>query len=859
MFGIVIVSHSRKLAESLARLASEVSRAEIPLAFAGGVEGKYDESGTDATDILAALESVYSDEGVIIFTDMGSSLLGAELALELTGVEKRKNIHISPAPLVEGALAAAVQCGAGSDIAFALSEAEKGAEAKKIHLSGGTVPPAGLSVKGGQEEALRAESTGERPGGGSISAAAGNAGLKEMFFTVRNRNGLHARPAADFIRAVAGSGCSVNVFNTANGRGPADGRSFSALSSLEVLAGNRIRVTAAGAGAEKLFSALQKLFEENFGENEPSSALPSAALPETAAAAAENDAPFAFSAGIASGHVFILEQFSFDIEKRGAKDIDAEKIRFTEALIRAEKKIKERSLRLSRQGNKAGASILKAIDSMIDDPELVDFTLKMIETEKCSAEYAASESIRKIISSYKNISDSYLRQRESDIRDFGALLLEQLGWKSSVSEAEERSLEGAIVAAQDITPAQTEFFHRKKIAGFLLSEGSLYSHAAIMSRSLGIPGIGRYRGALKLEKSDYVLIDCYAGQVFVNPDNETMDLLSEKKKSIAEKEEAARKKSSGKAFTLDNIHVPVYANISSAEEALIAVKNGADGAGLVRTELLFVNSEREPSEEEQYSHYLSIFMAMDKRVVTIRTLDAGGDKIVPFMDIPEGENPSLGMRGVRLYTSNRAIITRQIRAILRAASGFEVNIMFPMIVRDEEVEICKTLLFNAHTQLEREKVSHKWPIETGIMIETPAAAVTAHALAKHSDFFSIGTNDLTQYAMAAERGNSRLSPLSDPLNPAVIRLIYQASLEGRKAGLRVGICGEIGSEPSAAALVIGLGISSISTVPEKIPFVKNAVSSSSFSESVHAALEVVSTAENTEDVKKIMNRKLMKN
>jgi phosphocarrier protein FPr len=229
------------------------------------------------------------------------------------------------------------------------------------------------------------------------------------------------------------------------------------------------------------------------------------------------------------------------------------------------------------------------------------------------------------------------------------------------------------------------------------------------------------------------------------------------------------------------------------------------------------------------------------------------------MDIPEGENPSLGMRGVRLYTSNRAIITRQIRAILRAASGFEVNIMFPMIVRDEEVEICKTLLFNAHTQLEREKVSHKWPIETGIMIETPAAAVTAHALAKHSDFFSIGTNDLTQYAMAAERGNSRLSPLSDPLNPAVIRLIYQASLEGRKAGLRVGICGEIGSEPSAAALVIGLGISSISTVPEKIPFVKNAVSSSSFSESVHAALEVVSTAENTEDVKKIMNRKLMKN
>ncbi|MCP5515153.1 MAG: phosphoenolpyruvate--protein phosphotransferase [Spirochaetales bacterium] len=858
MFSIVIVSHSRKLAQSLSSLASEVSSVKIPVAYSGGAGGSSDLSGTDATDILSAIESVYTAEGVIVFTDIGSSVLSAELALDLLDDDKKSHVYLSKAPLVEGVLSASVQCASGSDAAFALSEAEMSLSMKGNEYLPSAVPAVSISA---------AERT-------VIPASADkqvNQNHKKITakFIIMTIHGLHARPASAFVRAVSASGCAVEVTNNTTGKGPANGKSLNQLASLEILTGHEISVSAEGDNPEELIKELSVLIENNFGEGTGTwGGIGNNGVKETGSGNSSTDSlcddmvpagkEFVFSEGIGIGPVYVLPDFSIEVPLEYTDDTAAA-IEFLESAVLKVKKgisVKKEKLILNRKNNEA--DILDAHLAILGDPDLLDKSISLIKENKYTAPFAFSKCAGEIINRYKKMADPYMRMREADVRDVShqvlsileALTLNREEPSAYFSGLYDTVPEGSVIVSSDLTPSAVLKLYNKKSAGLILSRGSTLSHAAIIARALGIPGIGNCGITGDLKNGDTAAVDGYSGEVFINPLKNITDLLILKQKKHRE-ETAHLLDAAGKnAVTKDGIHIPVYANISTAEEAEIAARKGADGVGVIRSEFLFIHSEVEPSEDGQYNYFHSIFTAMDGKPVTVRTFDIGGDKRVPFVGIPEEENPYLGRRGIRLYDTNPSIIKRQLRAVLRAGAGHNIRLMLPMVSQQSEVVKFRSFLNGVHTELEKENTPHLWPIPLGIMIETPSSVVMAEELALVSDFFSIGTNDLTQYIMAAERGTADLSSWADPFDPAVLRSIRAAAEAGKKNGIPVSLCGEMGADPDAVGLILGLGISSISAGPDRIPLIKHIISGISVMDSEKIALEIVSKAVDTSDVRR---------
>ncbi|MDX9800522.1 MAG: phosphoenolpyruvate--protein phosphotransferase [Spirochaetia bacterium] len=843
MFSIVIVSHSRKLAQSLASLASEVSSVKIPVSYSGGAGGSDDVSGTDATDILTAIESVYTDEGVIVFTDIGSSILSAEFAHDLLDDEKKEHVFISKAPLVEGVLSAAVQCASGSGISFALSEAKNSLSMKKGSEDAADIPlPADISLPVDQGDQ--------------------NKEKHERNFIIRNLHGLHARPASAFVKAVVSSGCNVEVNNITTGKGPANGKSLNQLALLEILKSHEISVSAQGDNSEKLLKELQMLIENNFGEipeNIPAAKSAASVLKsagEKYAFSGETPESFAkhfvFSEGIGIGPVYSLPEISIDVHISHTDNSAAELELLESAISRVKKNILLKIEKLLKNLKSEEADILKAHLVILEDPDLYDKSISLIKEKKYSASYAFSKCAGEIINQYKGMKDPYLKMREADVRDAVHQVLNLLGATDELSFLFYGIPEKSIIAASDLTPSAVLKLYNKKAAGLILSRGSRLSHAAIIARSLGIPGIGGYVNGQGFKNKDIAAIDGYSGEVFINPGKDITDSLLAKKKQKQEKTAVLLDAAGKDAESKDGVHIPVYANISSAEEAQIALLKGADGVGVIRTEFLFIHSEKEPTEDEQYNYFNSIFTAMGKQPVTVRTFDIGGDKKVLFVEIPDEENPYLGRRGIRLYDSNPLVIKRQLRSILKAGIGHNIQIMLPMVSRQSEVTGFKKDMLEVHSELVKESIPHLWPVPVGIMIETPSSVLMADELAEVSDFFSIGTNDLTQYIMAAERGSSDLSSWADPFDPAVLRCIRIAAGAGKKKGIPVSLCGEMGADPDAVSLILGLGITSISAGPDSIPLIKHIISSISISDGEKLALDIIKNAKTPSDVRKIL-------
>ncbi len=858
MFSIVIVSHSRKLAESLASLASEVSSVKIPVAYSGGAGGSSDLSGTDATDILYAIESVYTTEGVIVFTDIGSSVLSAEFALDLLDEEKKEHVYISKAPLVEGVLSAAVQCASGSDADFALSEAEMSLSMKGNEY----VPSAGASAGDPAAEKKVLTASAENQVNQNQKKITRN-------FIIMTIHGLHARPASAFVRAVCASGCAAEVTNTTTGKGPANGKSLNQLASLEILAGHEISVTAEGNNPEKLIKELSVLIDNNFGEGTGTGGV----IENTGVKQAESGkgAPrslyenpgisgkeFAFSEGIGIGPVYVLPEFSIEVPIEYTDDT-AEAIEFLEGAVLKVKKciaVKMEKLILNRKNDEA--DILNAHLAILGDPDLMDKSINLIKDNKYSPSCAFSKCAVEIIKRYKEMADPYMRMREADVRDVSHQVLSILEALPSHREEASDGLsglydavpEGSVIVSSDITPSAVLKLYNKKAAGLILSRGSTLSHAAIIARALGIPGIGNCGKIHEMKNGDMVAVDGYSGEVFINPLKKITGSLLLKKEKHQEVTAHLLDAAGKDAVTKDGIHIPVYANISTAEEAEIASLKGADGIGVIRSEFLFIHSEKEPSETGQYNYFHSIFTAMNGKPVTVRTFDIGGDKRVPFVGIPEEENPYLGRRGIRLYDANPDIIKRQLRAILKAGAGHNIRLMLPMVSKQSEVIKFRCFLNDVHTELEKGDIPHLWPIPLGIMIETPSSVVMAEEMALVSDFFSIGTNDLTQYIMAAERGSADLASWADPFDPAVLRSIKMAAEAGQKRGIPVSLCGEMGADPDAVGLILGLGISSISAGPDRIPLIKHIISGISIKDSEKIALEIIENARDTSDVRR---------
>jgi phosphocarrier protein FPr len=380
-----------------------------------------------------------------------------------------------------------------------------------------------------------------------------------------------------------------------------------------------------------------------------------------------------------------------------------------------------------------------------------------------------------------------------------------------------------ILVADNLTPFQASTLDRESVLGVVLLDGGPTAHSAILLRALGIPAVVQARPVLAetdLQRPTVLAFDGSTGKIWVNPSADCLAKLQDRRREEKERQEREFQASSLPAATVDGHGVGILANIGSASDVEAALRAGAEGVGLLRTEFLFLDRDSAPTEEEQTQALLAIAAKMDGKPLTIRTLDAGGDKALPYLKMPAEENPFLGVRALRLCFAQEDLFMTQLRAILRAGHGRDFRVMFPMVATATDLDRAKEYLQKVHSDLEKEMVPHLWPIPTGIMIEIPSAAIQAESLAVQADFFSIGTNDLAQYALAADRGNPSLASYQDALHPAILRLIEMIVNGAHKHDRRVAVCGEAASDEIAAALFVGLGVDELSMSSAKIPQLK---------------------------------------
>ena len=795
MVGIVVVSHSRRLAEAAVELAMQMVRgAPPPIEIAAGLDAHV--LGTDAARVKDAIDRVASADGVLIIMDLGSAVLSAELAVELRGEGNECPIILSDCPIVEGLVAAVTLAAAGASLAEVAADAALAGQIKTKLL--------GLETATAQDHGV---ATGR---------------VVSIDLTLHNEHGLHARPAARFVETVRRFDAHVTVRNlTANG--PAmSGRSVSALSTLGVPCGDQIEVTASGRQAREALAAVAALVRRNFDEPK---ANPDVEInPNTAG-------PTGASPGIGIGPKVSLPDASFTPIDRPALTPAAETARLRAAMEAARVDLVSTRDHVARTAGDHEAEIFDAHVLLLDDEQLVGTAVATVQRDAVTAEHAWKDAFADLASRFSVLADPYMRARAEDVRAVGAQVLAHLAGHA----ADQVALPPGILVAADLTPAQTARLDPETILGIVTAGGSPLSHAAILARALGIPAVvGAGEGVLGVADGMAMLIDGTEGVVVIEPDPTVTEHYREKATTQRKRADEQLIAAGRKAVTSDGVHIEVLANIASRDEALEAVRYGADGVGLLRTEFLFLDRAQPPDEDEQLEAYLSIADALEGRRLTVRTLDIGGDKPVAYLPASSEANPFLGRRGLRLSLLQPEIFKQQLRALVRAGMQHPISVLFPMVTTIDELRTARALLAEAAAEVGR--VGGELPpgFEVGAMAEVPAFALNARAAVSIVDLISIGTNDLTQYALAAERGNAGVAALADSLDPAILQLI--AHITGvATAKNRIGVCGELAADPVAAALLVGLGVNELSMSPRSIPAVKDAIRSMSASKAKQLA------------------------
>ncbi|GIP44973.1 phosphoenolpyruvate-protein phosphotransferase [Paenibacillus sp. J45TS6] len=522
-----------------------------------------------------------------------------------------------------------------------------------------------------------------------------------------------------------------------------------------------------------------------------------------------NVSGIAASAGIAIARAFILEHPDYSVEKRSINDVDAEIAKLEAALekSRAElEAIKEKTLQ--ELGEKK-AEIFASHLLILDDPELIDPVKSKIADEKVNAEFALDETATTFIQMFENMKSAYLQERAADMRDVTKRVLGHLLGLKVANPAEID--EEVIVLAEDLTPSDTAQLNRKYVLGFATNIGGRTSHSAIMARSLEIPAVVGTKDILTQAKSgDLIIVDGLDGHVLVNPEDSVVEEYRSKQAAYAAQVEEWRKLRDEPTVTVDGVHVELAANIGTPNDVAGVLDNGGEGVGLYRTEFLYMGRDKLPSEDVQYNAYKTVLEKMEGKPVVVRTLDIGGDKELPYLDLPKEMNPFLGFRAVRLCLDRQDIFRTQLRALLRASVHGNLKIMFPMIATLGEFREAKAVLLEEKEKLVKEGIEVADNIQLGIMVEIPSTAVLADQFAKEVDFFSIGTNDLIQYTMAADRMNERVSYLYQPYNPSILRLIKMVIDASHREGKWTGMCGEMAGDTTAIPLLLGLGLDEFS-------------------------------------------------
>ncbi|BCG58347.1 phosphoenolpyruvate--protein phosphotransferase [Paenibacillus sp. URB8-2] len=517
----------------------------------------------------------------------------------------------------------------------------------------------------------------------------------------------------------------------------------------------------------------------------------------------------AASAGIAVARAFILEHPDYTIKKTVVTDVEAEVAKLDKALeiSRAElQRIKERTL--AELGEKK-AEIFESHLLILDDPELISPVKDKIREESVNADYALNEVAAQFIAMFENMKSAYLQERAADMRDVTKRVMNHLLGIHYVSPAE--ISEEVVVIAEDLTPSDTAQLNRQYVKGFTTNIGGRTSHSAIMARSLEIPAVVGTKNVLSQVKSgDLIIVDGLSGDVLINPSDAEVAEYSAKQEAYALQIAEWKKLRDEPTVSADGKHVELAANIGTPNDVTGVIENGGEAVGLYRTEFLYMGRDKLPSEEIQYNAYRTVLENMNGKPVVVRTLDIGGDKELPYLDLPKEMNPFLGFRAVRLCLERQDIFRTQLRALLRASVHGNLRIMFPMIATLTEFRAARDLLLEEKAKLQAEGQEVSDSIQLGIMVEIPSTAVLADQFAKEVDFFSIGTNDLIQYTMAADRMNERVSYLYQPYNPAILRLIKNVIDAAHAQGKWTGMCGEMAGDATAIPVLLGLGLDEFS-------------------------------------------------
>jgi phosphocarrier protein FPr len=821
--GLVVVSHSRALAEAAVSLAAEMLHgSDVRIAVAAGLDATT--FGTDATAIVKAIEAADDGAGVVVLMDLGSAVLSAEMALDMVDPDVRERAVLCAAPLVEGLVVAAVAAAGGATPSEVAAEAVGSLAAKQGHVA---APPPGLSIVAELTAAngLPADTSNQTPAYTAV-------------VKIANRHGLHARPAARLVQESRLFDARIELRNLDTGAGPVPATSLSRVATLGALCGHRVEVAATGSQAHEALNHVLALADRRFDEQDPTSA----AGPQSSAGHRAHGTPMPASPGIAIGPAVSMRAADVEIPDEVPGDSPTEWRRVRAAIAEVRREIQRIRVAAAREGGEGEAAIFDAHLMLIDDTDLLDKVRAHIAGGQ-AAPRAWIDAIASVEAEFACVSDEYLQARALDVHAVGQQVARALTGAPAIR------IEGeGVLIADDLVPAQVADLDTSRVTGIIMAAGSPTSHSAILARSRAIPTVVAAGPAvLDVPPGTTVALDGTTGRVFIDPGEETLRELDSADQQARAKTELARAGAFSPAVTRDGVEVLVGANLGSVQDARAAADNGAELAGLVRTEFLYLGRHQPPTTEEQIEVYRSLADALGGERLTLRTFDIGGDKPLPYIPQPPEANPFLGMRGIRLALAQRDLLDDQLRAIVAVAYETPVSVMFPMVSTIDELADARHRLESAIQLAGRGRPAG---LQVGIMVEVPAAALKAEAFAPHVDFFSVGTNDLTQYTVAAERGNPSVASLGDPLDPGVLHLIRSVcrAAEGR---CLVAVCGELAADEAATPLLVALGVRELSVAPSSVAAVKQAVRQidrGADTDLVHRAL----TASGPRDVRAIL-------
>ncbi len=808
MVGIVVVSHSRALARAAVALAEEMVHGKaVRIAVAAGLDERT--FGTDAVEIMSAIErggrrgrrrrrswtsaarcSPPSSRSTCSTTTRGPGSSCARPRSSRGSSSRRSRRPAEPSRDEVAAEAAAALAG------------------KQSHL--GTPPDLGA----------RRTAHGVRGAGPDTAPSDALVGT----FTVTIPHGLHARPAARLVQEVRTLDATVLLRNLTTESGPVPASSLSKVATLGALDGHEVEVRVSGGQAREALDHVLALARRGFDEG-PAAASSSGAKrrdrarvdrthpPEGEGAAAVGLAGLPASPGIGVGPVHRLSSSAIEVPDARTDDPAADWRRLREALAAVRREIQRVRVRTAREVGEADAAIFDAHLLLLDDTVLLGDVRARVEAGQGAAP-AWAAAVTQAEAELAGVPDPYIRARAADVRAVGDQVLRTLLSASAAVVAGR-----GVVVAGDLTPAEAADLDGSRVDAVVLAFGSPTAHSAILARAKGIPAVvGAGPAVLELAEGTTLAVDGATGELVADPGPDVLQRFHDRAASVARRRAAALEQAAVPATTRDGVGVLVAANLGSLDDAHAAAVSGADGAGLVRTEFLFLGRARPPGVEEQEKAYLDLAEALGGKRITLRTLDVGGDKPLDYVPVPQEANPFLGLRGLRLSLARPGLLADQLLAVVRVAHVTPVSLMFPMVSTLDELVAARAMV-DAAIAAEGRGVPPG--LEVGIMVEVPAVALKAAAFAPHVDFFSVGTNDLTQYALAAERGNEAVAAVGDPFDPGVLALVGALC---RGAGDRlVAVCGELAADERAAGLLLGLGVRELSVAPPAVPDVKQAV------------------------------------